>query len=227
MGNIVEDIVEDIEIKPKNTKRIIKWIVSGAVTLVGIAFTLGQFKASFFNRMDTFEDALNKNTAAIEQIDADFNAKIDKVYDDGVKIFNDFQEYNTKQLGLIIDYGSENKDMLKRMLELQNMERARNLETQVEQAKKTEPTPTYDGEAEFSAVEEGRDYSIAAIPMKDKPFMNEVFLIEVETNDTTFNITGATQEYVNSINTNKYEVGAVIESDKYPKRYDFSYRKKR
>ena len=229
MGNIVNDIVEDIEIKPKNSKRIIKWVVSISLTLIGVAFALGQFKASFFNRMDEFEEALNKNTAAIEQMPIDVDAKIDKVYDDGLKIFNDFQEYNAKQLGMIIDYGSENKEMLKDMLELQNMERTRNLENQVEQAKNESDFSGYVGQGEAIAIEEenGRDFSISAVPMKDKPFMVEVFFIEVESQDTTFNISGATQDYVNSIDRNQYEVGAVIASDKYPNRYDFSYRRKR
>jgi len=232
MGNIVNDIVEEVDIKPSKSKRIIKIVISVASSLVVLAFAFGQFKSSFFNRMDSLEAKVDNQTVLVEQLTTNMNAgfeavdaKVDKVYTDGLTIFNNFQEYNDAQLGLIIDYGSSNKDMLKRMLEISSMKQTQQIESQIETAKKE--TPTYKGEVEFVPVEEGRNLSIVATPLRDKPFMNELYFIEVETNDTTFNIEGATREYVNSINKEKYEVGAVIESDKYPNRYNFSYRKKR
>jgi len=232
MGNIVNDIVEEVDIKPSKSKRIIKIVISVASSLVVLAFAFGQFKSSFFNRMDSLEAKVDNQTVLVEQLTTNMNAgfeavdaKVDKVYTDGLTIFNNFQEYNDAQLGLIIDYGSSNKDMLKRMLEISSMKQTQQVESQIETAKKE--TPTYKGEVEFVPVEEGRNLSIVATPLRDKPFMNELYFIEVETNDTTFNIEGATREYVNSINKEKYEVGAVIESDKYPNRYNFSYRKKR
>ena len=232
MGNIVNDIVEEVDIKPSKSKRIIKIVISVASSLVVLAFAFGQFKSSFFNRMDSLEAKVDNQTVLVEQLTTNMNAgfeavdaKVDKVYTDGLTIFNNFQEYNDAQLGLIIDYGSSNKDMLKRMLEISSMKQTQQVESQIETAKKE--TPTYRGEVEFVPVEEGRNLSIVATPLRDKPFMNELYFIEVETNDTTFNIEGATREYVNSINKEKYEVGAVIESDKYPNRYNFSYRKKR
>jgi hypothetical protein len=236
MGNIINDIVEEIEIKPNKSKLYIKWIISIAGSLIALAFVFGQFKSSFFNRMDKFEDALNKNTASIERMETkmdenfvEVNTRIDKGYDDGLEILTDYQEFNKKQLILVLDYGQTNKELLKEMLEINMQEKARSVENQVNQARNENINIPYKGEGEAIAIEEekGRDFSIAAVPMKDKPFISEVFFIEVESQDTTFNITGATQEYVNSIDTNKYELGAVIGSDKYPNRYDFSYRKKR
>ena len=227
MGNIINDIVEEIEIKPNKSKLYIKWIISIAGTLIALAFVFGQFKSSFFNRMDRFEESLNRNTASIERMETkmdegfvDVNARIDKGYDDGLEILTDYQEFNKRQLIMVLDYGQSNKEMLKEMLEINLEEKNRSVQNQVNQ---------YKGEADFVAVEEerGRDFSISAVPMNDRPFISEVFFIEVETHDTTFNIAGATQEYVNSIDTNKYQVGAVVESDKYPKRYDFSYRNKK
>ena len=68
------------------------------------------------------------------------NDRIDKVYTDGSKAFDDFQQYNNKQLGIIIDYGSSNKDLLKRMLEINTIEKTKSVENQLEQAKRTNPT---------------------------------------------------------------------------------------
>jgi len=232
MSNIVNDIVDNIEIKPNKTKLYLKWGASIAGSLIVIAFAFGQFKSSFFNRMDNLEEKMNKNTFAVEQVASDMKAgfaavdvKVDKVYSDGLAIFNDFQEYNNKQLELIVDYGNGNKDMLKRMLEISSMKQQQVVETQVETAKKEKPT--YKGEVEFVPVDEdGRNLSIVATPIGNKPYMSEVHSIEIESNDTTFSIGGATKDYYNSIDRNKYEVGTLNESARYPNRYDFAYRNK-
>ena len=180
MGNIVNDIVDEVNIKPNKTKQIIKIVVSVACSLIVLAFAFGQFKSSFFNRMDSLEEKVDKQTIAVEQLSTDMNAgfdavdtKIDKIYSDGLTIFNNFQEYNDAQL------------------------------------------------------EDGREVSIAVTSLRDEPFMNEAISIEVETNDTIFHITGALKRYYESIDKNKYEVGALTNSQKYPNRYDFAYRNKR
>ena len=121
MGNIIDDIVEDIEIKPNKIKKVLKWVISIAVGLIGIAFVLGQFKSSFFIRMDSFE--INLNELKKEQTNGfnSMNARIDKAYDDGTLILNEFKQNNNKKLELIIDYGSSNKDLLKQMLEINSL----------------------------------------------------------------------------------------------------------
>jgi len=220
MGNIVNDIVDNIEIKPNKTKLYLKWGASIAGSLIVIAFAFGQFKSSFFNRMDNLEEKLDKNTTAVEQVRTDMNAgfdavdaKIDKVYSDGLMIFNDFQEYNNKQLELIVDYGNGNKDMLKRMLEIGALKQQQTVETQVETAKK-EPVNDYQPTISVQKI----------VPQPD--YYGEVQMIEIETGDTIFHISGATQRFFNSVDRNKYEVGAKTESVKYPNRYDFAYRNK-
>ena len=145
MGNIINDIVEDIEIKPNKIKKVLKWVISIAVGLIGIAFVLGQFKSSFFIRMDSFE--INLNELKIEQNDGfnSINARIDKTYDDGVLILNEFQQNNNKKLELIIDYGNSNKDLLKQMLEITTI----NLESQIEKAKIENPKPVIKNQRNF------------------------------------------------------------------------------
>ena len=223
MGNIVNDIVEDINIKPNKTKLVLKWVISIAGSLIVIAFAFGQFKSTFFNRMDSLEEKMDKNTVAVEQLTTDMNngfdavdAKIDKIYSDGLTIFNDFQEYNNKQLELIIDYGGSNKDMLKRMLEISSMKQQQNVETQVEAAKK-EPTSTYQP-----------TISVQKFTPEPKPkdYISLIYFIEVENNDTIFNLTGATKEYINKIDRKKYEMGAMTDNHDHPGLFDVSYRNK-
>ena len=223
MGTIVNDIVEEIEIKPNKTKRVIRIIAGIASSLIVVAFAFGQFKSSFFNRMDKFEETLNNNTVAITSLETKSNnnfveltKRIDKSYDDGLAMFNDFQVYNNKQLELIIDYGDSNKDMLKRMLEINSLEKNRTVENRVEQAK--QETPTYNPEINVRGIGEQPE---------SKEFNDETFFIDAETNDTTFYIIGATQKYIDDINKNKYVVGAITESTKYPDKYDVTYRNKK
>ena len=220
MGNIVNDIVDEINIKPNKTKLILKWVVGISSTLIVTAFALGQFKASFFNRMDGFEEKLDKNTVAIEQLRTDISAgfrdvdlKIDKVYDDAVVISDDYREYNRKQLELVVDYGHENKEMLKRMLELNAMENKQSIATQVAKAKNDVP--------EFSV---GVHQVVDDLPPKENLYYSMVQFIEIDTKDTIFQIAGATQNFINSIDRENYQIGAITESHDYPNRYDFSYR---
>lgn len=222
MGNIVNDIVDEINVKPNKTKLILKWVIGVSSTLIITAFTLGQFKASFFNRMDVFEETLNKNTDAIEELKTDMNAgfidvdnKIEKVYDDALVISDDYREYNRKQLELVVDYGQENKGMLKKMLELNALENKQEIASQVERAKKESP--------EFDI---GVHKVIDDLPPKENEYYNMVYFIELSTDDTIFQVRGATQEFINSVDKEKYEIGAKTENFDNPNRYDFSYRNK-
>lgn len=192
--------------KPNKTKIVFRWVLTIAVTLIGLAFAFGQFKSSFFNRMDEFETSLMKNTEAIEVLGKtsvvgfeQVNTRIDKVYDDGLKMSKEFQENNIQQLELIIDYGSSNKDMLKRMLRINSL----NLETQVNRAKN-----------ENLVIE------------KPKEYIGIVYIIGMETNDTTFGITGATQKFIDDIDKDKYIVESINKNNEYPNRFDFSYHNK-
>jgi len=219
MGNIVNDIVDEVNIKPNKSKLIIKWVIGIAGSLIAVAFVLGQFKSTFFNRMDRFEESMNKNTAAIESMETkmdnsfvDVNARIDKGYTDGLDALQDYQEFNKKQLILVLDYGQTNKELLKEMLEINMQEKAKSVENQMNQAK-NEPI-SYKPE-------------ISAVPFKEVDYINMIHFIEVETKDTIFNVTGATKKFVEQIDKNKYEVGPALENERYPDLYDVSYRKKR
>jgi hypothetical protein len=142
MGNIFEDIAQDIEVKPTKSKLVIKWVVRLAILAATLAFAYGQYKVLKAEKMKEFEKALIENTKAVNDLKTEMktgfekvNGRIDKVYDDGIKEFDSFQEYNKKQLILIIDYGQTNKSLLKQMLDVNSMEKSRAVQTQLNQAK--------------------------------------------------------------------------------------------
>ena len=146
MGNILNDIVDDINIKPNKTKLILKWVFSISGSLIVLAFAFGQFKSSFFNRMDKFEDTLKENNQKLDNVEDRFD-ELDKViqniYIDGFELFNDFQEFNKKQLILVIDYGQSNKELLKQMIELNIDEKTKKVENEIIKNEKSDtPQPS-------------------------------------------------------------------------------------
>ena len=218
MGNIINDIVEDVNIRPNKTKIVFRWILIVAVTLIGLAFAFGQFKSSFFNRMDGFEGKLNEQTIKVEQmqtqITTGFNnvdIKIDKVYTDGFTAFEEYHNFNKEQLLLVLDYGQINKDLLKRMLELNAQEETRKVDTQLEQTKTDKP--------------EGQ-IIVRPIKSKTQQYLKLEPIVSINTKDTVFYLTGATKEYINNINKTKYNVGTISKNFKYSDLYDVTYRNK-
>lgn len=149
MGNIFEDIVEDMPITPSKSKLVLKWVVRVAVMLICGAFVFGQVKIKTLNNAINVQKSLDDNTKAItvlnNKMDNSFNIvnnRIDKVYDDGNKIFTDYVNYNKEQLKIIIDYGQTNKNMLKRMLDLNALEKSQSVENRVGQAKESSKKDT-------------------------------------------------------------------------------------
>lgn len=202
MESILADIVDEIDIKPNKTKLILKWVITISGSLIVTAFLLGQLKMKHINRLNRIETKLVKMKAVSKNDFNIINARIDKVYDDGILMFNEFQENNNKKLGLIIDYSDTNADLLKRLLEINTLD----LEPQIEKAKSKILVPV-----------------AQELP---KEYINEIFFIEIETNDTLFSLTAATKKYINNIDRKLYKIDAIIENPQYPGRFDVSYRNK-
>lgn len=138
MSNIVEDVFQDIEIKPRKSKLVIKWIVKVSIILIGTAFVVGQIKVNYFNRMQNIEKSIETNSTEIIKVNDkiedgfnEINERIDDIYTDGINAFVEYNEYNKKQLELIIDYGKTDKTILKKMLELNTIEKNKNVEKQL------------------------------------------------------------------------------------------------
>ena len=145
MSNIISDIIEDVDVKvkPNKTKFYIKWIVRITISLIIFAFAIGQIKVKFLNRIDVIENGQAENEKTITELKkqvsdgfTNVNLRIDKIYDDGYVAFIDYQRFNNKQLELIIDYGTKNKELLKKMLEINSIEREKIVGSSIEQAKK-------------------------------------------------------------------------------------------
>jgi len=146
MGNIFTDVVDDINLKPSKSKTVLKWVVRIAVALIIVAFGWGQVKVLRLNKINEFEKTLQENTKANVEMRKEMqegfkavNNRIDKVYDDGNKAFNDWTIFSKDQLKMVIDYGQTNKEMLKRMLDLNTVEKTKTVENQLEQAKTIVP----------------------------------------------------------------------------------------
>jgi hypothetical protein len=220
MSNIIKDIVEEIEIKPNKTKLVIKWIISLSATLITLAFVFGQFKSSFFSRMDKFEETLNNNIKATTEIKNEMsagfsgvNARIDKVYSDGYKAFDDYQRFNKAQLILVLDYGQTNKELLKKMLELNMQEKSKTVESQLEQAKTESVVPP---NPELSISIRQNNVSVGNNYISLVSFVNSQ-------GDTLYQLTGATKEYIEKINRNRYNVGQMIQNQTNPRLFDVTY----
>jgi hypothetical protein len=222
-NNILNDIVDEVTLKPSKTKLVLKWVLSISGTLILLAFTFGQFRSSYFGRLDKFEKSLDDNTKATIELKQDMNAgfdkvnaRIDKVYDDGYKEFDAFQQYNSKQLGLIIDYGSSQKDLLKRMLEVNTMEKTKTVESNLQQAKSEQP-----------------NISIQVRPLNSKigftnsPYQDLLTATSSNDHDTTFTAIGATLAYINQIKKSNYIIGEINPSTKYSGLFDFTYKNKK
>lgn len=215
MSNIISDIIEDVDVKvkPNKTKFYIKWIVRITISLIIFAFAIGQIKVKFLNRIDVIENGQAENEKTITELKkqvsdgfTNVNLRIDKIYDDGYVAFIDYQRFNNKQLELIIDYGTKNKELLKKMLEINSIEREKIVGGSIEQAKKN--LQSYKN---FVGIFRYNELSTQ---------------INVNGIDTIFSILGATQEYINEIKNKNYNVGEVKNSNKYPGLYDFKYQNK-
>ena len=96
-----------------------------------------------------------------------------------------------------------------RILEI-TMEKTKEIENQVQQANTESYQPT-----------------IIVKPvgkvMQNKNYKSLAHVVAQGTTDTTYILTGATKEFINSIDRNRYRVGAIVESMNYPGLYDVNY----
>ena len=180
--NLVNDVVEQIiDEKPQKSKLIVKWVIRIAGVLITVAFAYGQYRMTSLNKLDSIQKNIQiiqtetqKNTQAISDMRDDFKAQLDGLKDQGYTWFTDYQQYSKNQFNLLIDYGSSNKDMLKRVLEINGQEKSQELKTKIEQSK----IQTY----------------------KFDPSAFDVsYIISEDSKDTIFKVRNATQEYLKKI----------------------------
>ena len=143
LGENVEEVIVDVGVKAGVSSAIVKWGIGIALTLISAAFGYGGYLATKANANADMKQTLAANTEAISKLDKKvsdgfdgLNDRIDKIYTDGYKEFTDFQEYNKEQLKLIIDYSGTQKDLLKKMLDVNTMSKNKDIQNKIEEAKK-------------------------------------------------------------------------------------------
>jgi hypothetical protein len=134
-NNIFDGITDGIDLKPNKLKLILKWGINFAPAIIYGAFTIGQVKMNSADSIKELNKSLIENTQTIKELKIEVanqntktNLRIDKIYETGYDAFADYQDYNKKQLNLIIDYGQSNKELLKKMLEVNDIEKNKNIE---------------------------------------------------------------------------------------------------
>ena len=147
----------------------------------------------------------------VEQGFKEQDAKIDKVYEDGIDAFNEYREFNNEQMKLIIDYSEENKELLKKMLELNSQEKANEIESDLEKSKR-----------EISQTELPEKLEIVAQP-KVTPKISIGVFTEVATGISHYHVSNAPPNYLDTLDLTKYEIREKSESLKYEGLYDFIY----
>jgi archaellum component FlaF (FlaF/FlaG flagellin family) len=148
-SNLVKDIVNDVHIKPSRTKVVLRWVVTASLMLIAAAFIVGQFKTSYVNKIKILEEQIRKNQEAYDKLHQEMhvyinetNQKIDKIYVDAYEFFSEFNRFRNDQIKLILDNSTiPNKEMLKRMLDLNTRENMRKLEMEFNSEHPVEESP--------------------------------------------------------------------------------------
>lgn len=123
----VSELFEDIDINKKKSKIIIKWIVYISIALVSAAFIAGQFWINRNSKLDNIQNKVDKIELKVSKIETKVDSgfknvdfKFSKGYQDGLNIMREYQNHVQSQLELLVDYGNENKELLKSSLKLRD-----------------------------------------------------------------------------------------------------------
>lgn len=208
-------LLDNIDFKGNKLNIILKWVVGVAGSAVISAFVIGGIKTNVFNKLDTVVE----NQAAMKsEMVAGFgnlNNKIDAMYETGLEGFEKYRIFNNQQLELIIEFGQSNEevnqDLLKRMLAMNSVEKAQQIENQIEETRRAKPS--YQGEVEFRPVPESK-----------KTLPTEMVITEVGSGLSTYYVDGAPENFLDTLNLQRYEITVKQLSDKYEGLYNFTYK---
>jgi len=76
MSDIINDIIEEVNVKPEKSKSFIKWTLRIAVLFISLAFIIVGFIASISNRIDNFEKDVKSAKTSVDILDSKFNTYI-------------------------------------------------------------------------------------------------------------------------------------------------------
>ncbi|MFW6219900.1 MAG: hypothetical protein ACOC33_03590 [bacterium] len=135
---VFTDILNNIDFKGNKANITIKVIIAISLFLISGAFFIGQFKTRHLDKLNDIENlakqSLNKNIQLEKKFDSSIKAlenKIDNVYIDGFKAFDEYRELNDKQLKMIIEYGDDNKELLKELIDIKSQEGSQKIKNNI------------------------------------------------------------------------------------------------
>jgi uncharacterized protein YoxC len=70
-SNIINDIVEDIEIKPTKSKFYLKWVIRISMILIALSFVIGSVKTEIVDNLNHLVKDADSNKKEIKTIKAD------------------------------------------------------------------------------------------------------------------------------------------------------------
>lgn len=221
------NILDNIQFKGGKTNVFIKWFIGFATFSVFAAFMLGQIKIRHQNKLEDIESLANKSIKKTEILEMKVNdelqaqnLRIDNIYDDGIEAFNEYRQFNNEQMRLIIDYGHDNKELLKKMLKLNSRENAIKLVNDLKILKNSDISniiqrDTFLKNNKFDTI----------IPQHLKLIEPHVAIFtESESSAKTYYVLNAPPNYIDTLDLNRYEIIEVSESKLYKGLYNYIYK---
>lgn len=215
---LLEKLFDNIELKGTATSIVLKLVVSILGTMVIAAFMIGRYQTTYLNKLNTIEKLTNQTVKEIGilniKVDRQFvlnNAKIDKIYDDGISSFKAFNAFHSTQLSLVLKFGKNNGELLKDVLDLNAKEKAKQIEDNIMKMKRNQ-----------SSILVNIDNVGYNTTFKPNVHVNT----DKETGLSQYIVTGAPKDYINSLDTTLYELVYQKNNHINEELFDFTYNDK-
>jgi hypothetical protein len=183
MKSFVKEFLDDITVNPAKSKVIIKWILYISLTLIAGAFTLGVMKSDRFNKINNIENRVMAIQVTVNDINTKLNQlnnktdsgfkMVDKKLSDNIvttaTLMSSYQGFVQGQMEILIDYGKENKGLLKSALLLRQEDNQRLINQTVKSAiDEINKKPNDDSYTSgINIVKAGEDYGTTVLTMKN------------------------------------------------------------
>lgn len=217
---LLEKLFDIIEFKGNSASGVLKIVVGFMGTAVAGAFMYGQVKMKQLNKLEDIESMANKSIEMITNLETSIDIRFDKqeiridqLYIDGMEAFKNYNEFHKEQLRLVLKYGKTNQEMLTEMLEFNAQQKAREMEGDLKRSKIIKPDVS--GESDHSIIITPDDFPRVWVYTDD------------DTGISTYEITGAPKDYLDTLNFKHYVITYRGVNKQYPHLYDFEYMDKK
>ena len=180
---------------------VIQWGGGLIVSIATIAFTMGKLKTEHLDKLNIIEEQGRKNQQEIIQF-----------RDETILMFQQYQDYNNKQLTLVIDYGSTNKQMLKDMLAFRQLELTNILNPNKISSEKVDNV-SVEKVDEVKQVEDVQSKQINK---------SNIVVTKVGSNDSTYIKRGVDETSISEIKK-KYKIKEIVVNNSDDKLFDIKY----